>query len=156
MYATTLEKRISKFLKPFGIKRAKCGKSFFYHPASGTVHFTILRYDDDKELIDFVNEKYGVDIEPFYFIFSLLHEVGHHFTIDQLTEEQWAQEAFMRELVFPNREYEHKIYFDLPAEDLADRWAIEYIDQHLQECWDFQLRCFKNMEHIYKKRSFRY
>ena len=159
-YGGTLEKRISKYLKKFGITRAICTNSFFYIPEGKTVCFTILNYTTDKDLIEFVNNKYDVDITNWYFIFSLLHEVGHHMTVDQLTDEDMAFEIAARNAILPlfgdETEKRNSLYFELPAEDLANRWAINYIENHTQECWDFQRKCFAVMRHIFKKKCFTY
>lgn len=158
MYASTLEKKISKYLKQFGIKRAYCDKQFFYDPYKETVNFTILQYTTDEELIAFIDETYETNIRPWYFIFCLLHEVGHHMTVDQLTEEDFAFEVAMRNQILGmlDPEKHNDIYFRLPAEDLANRWAINYIANHERECWEFQRKCFAVMAHIFKKKSFTY
>ena len=157
-YGGTLEKKIRRYLKKFGITRALCTDSFFYIPTAKTVCFTILRYTTDEELIEHVNQKYDVDIHDWFFIFSLLHEVGHHMTMSQLSEKDFIEEVAARKVIsqlIDNDTDKNAVYFELNAEDLANRWAIEYIENHTQECWDFQNRCFKIIEHIYKKPSFR-
>ena len=159
-YAGTLEKKIKKYLSRFGIKHVYCTDSFFYMPESKTVCFTVLNYSTDDELIKFIDEKYDTNIRPWYFIFCLLHEVGHHMTVDQLTDEDMAFEIAARKMILPlfgdEVETRNSLYFDLPAEDLANRWAIEYIANHAEECWAFQCKCFKIMQHIFKKKSFTY
>jgi len=159
-YGGTLEKKIRKYLKKFGITRAICTDSFFYIPEGKTVCFTVLHYTTDADLIEFINNKYEVDIEPWYFIFSLLHEVGHHMTVDQLTEKDMNFEIAARKAILPlfgdDTKSRNSLYFELPAEDLANRWAIEYIENHTQECWEFQCKCYKIMNHIYKKKCFTY
>ena len=152
MYASTLEKKITKFVRKFGIKRAYCKGDFMYFE-NGTVFFSITRIPrHHPDYVEFINNKYEINIVPWFFIFSLLHEVGHHMTIPQLTEEQKMYEYTMRMM----KDLDQKTYLNLPAEDLANKWAIDYITNHQQECWDFQKKCSKIMRHIYKKKSFHY
>ena len=150
MYASTLEKKISKFVRRFGIKRTFCTNYFEYR--NGIIKFTILSHPLDETFIDFVNNKYNTDITSWYFIFSILHEVGHHVTLSTLSEDDLKWEYVIR--TFGNLTNEE--YFNLPSEDLANKWAIDYILNHQQECWDFQRKCSKIMRHIYKKKSFHY
>lgn len=150
MYASTLEKKITKFVKKFGVKRAFCKDQFMYR--NNIVHFSIFTDPEDGPYIDFINNKYETDIEPWYFIFGILHEVGHHITLPLLTKEELAYEYEQRLFRIQTSED----YFNLPAEDLANKWAINYIANHTQECWDFQKKCYNIMKHIFKKKSFHY
>ena len=150
MYASTLEKKVTKFVRRFGIKRAFCTDAFEYQ--NGVINFTILSHPLDETFIDFINNKYNTDIAAWHFIFSLLHEVGHHVTFPVLSEDDLKWEYVIRMFGNPTNEE----YFSLPAEDLANRWAINYIEKHPQECWDFQNKCYKIMRHIFKKKSFHY
>ena len=157
-YAETLEKKIQKYFNQFGINHVVCTDSFIYLPETKTVCFTIYNYTTDQELIDFINKKYDVDITDWFFIFSLLHEVGHHMTIDEITDDDMIAEIMMRNSILSIFEDENRneIYFNLPAEDLANRWAIDYISNHEEECWKFQKKCFAIMQHIFNKKSFTY
>lgn len=150
MYASTLEKKITRFVKQFGVRRAFCRDQFMYH--GDTIDFSILTDPEDRPYIDFLNNKYDIDIEQWFFVFCILHEVGHYITIPLLSKEELAYEYEMR--MFHIQKSED--YFNLPAEDLANRWAIKYIENHPQKCWDFQNKCYKIMRHIFKKKSFHY
>ena len=84
----TLSKNILRFIEPLGIKKVKFGNTFNYNSLTKEVEYTIFSFESDKYLIDYVNNAYEIDITPWYFIFSLLHEVGHHNTLSKLTEEE--------------------------------------------------------------------
>lgn len=155
-YATTLEKRIRKFCKKFGIKTAFATEQFSYLPEKEVVTFTVLKYSEDDKLIKYINEKYNTDIGPWYFVFCLLHEIGHHMTLSNLSDEEYAFEQLMRKEVLNIIEVPNEIYFTLPAEVMATEWALKYIMNHAQECWDFQRKCHAIMKHIVNKKSFHY
>lgn len=156
-YASTLEKKVRKYVKKFGIKYAFAAKEFAYLPKINAVTFSVLRYDTDWQLINHIKDVYEVDITPWFFIFSLLHEIGHHKTLREFSDEEYAEDQMWREvfnaIATPEVNY---AYFHLPIEKKATEWAINYIENHEQECWDFQKRCIKDIIHICKKKSFHY
>ena len=154
MKATTLDKRVTKFCKKFGVNKAFASKEFCYYSGAEIISYTFLITHTDKIFIDLVNEKYGVDIRPWYFIFCLLHEIGHHLTLDTMSQEELFNDYLTRTLVIPlmNDERESgKAYIDLTAEHLATSWAIDYIDSHLEECREIQNRFMKIIAHYNKK-----
>lgn len=157
MYSSVLDKKINNYCKKFGIDKVFCDKEFSYYPETDRISYTIIQYTTDELVTQLINEKYNVDIEPFYFIFSLLHEIGHHMTIDELTDEDLQDDLMCRQMIIPYIEDEirqGRAYINLIAEDYATRWAIDYIDNHLKECIKVQSRFIKIINHYYKKKSF--
>ena len=158
MYSSVLDKKINNYCKKFGIDKVVCDKEFSYYPETNKISYTIIQYTTDDLITQLINEKYKVNIEPFYFIFSLLHEIGHYMTIDELTDEEWENDLLCRQMVIPYIEDEigqGKAYINLTAEDLATSWAINYIRNNLEECARTQDRFIKIINHYYKKKSFK-
>ena len=153
MYATTLEKKITRYLKGFGIKRARVNDYFCYQPSNQTITFSMFNYPEDELLIEFIRNKYDIDISLCYFVFALLHEVGHHVTLPLVSIEDYTNDGLMRQLVNAS-DQKDEFYFSLPTEVLATEWALAYLTQHFEECWNFQSKCLKIIQHIYKKKSF--
>lgn len=157
MYSTTLDKKLTKYCKKFDVAKVICGDEFSYFPTNEIISYTVYDFNTDELFIELVNEKYLVDIKPFYFIFSLLHEIGHHMTMDDLTQEDFDNDMFCRQVIIPQIKNEReclKAYINLTAEDLATTWAIDYIDTHIKECIEMQNKIYKLINHIYKKKSF--
>lgn len=156
-YATTLEKNISNFVRRFGIQRAINGDEFaYYHNLEDNenfITFTIFWSSANEIVANFIDEKYDTNIQPWLFVFSLLHEVGHHMTKNLLTDEDLETEAHLRPLAIIEGA-PPELYLSLPSEDLADRWALEYIYTHQIECWKFQRKCGNIINHIWNKKSF--
>lgn len=143
----TLEKNISKFARKFGVKRAYCTKEFAYYDEAQIMTFTFTRYDDDIDFINHIEQTYEIeDFEPWYFIFSVLHEIGHHMTLNQMTEEEYQSDLLIRQLITNN-----EAYFNLKAEQLANDWAINYLSEHFEDCWKLQRKCFGIIKHYLKK-----
>jgi hypothetical protein len=128
------------------------------HLSKNTVDFTVQKYYEDELLLKHIQEKFGINIEPFYFVFCLLHEVGHSMTASNFSEEEWNEYSFLSKYLLPlipDTVERHEIYFNLSIEDAATTWAINYIINNINECWDFQCKCGKILEHTKKKKSFR-
>lgn len=143
----TLEKNISKFARKFGVKRAYCTNEFAYYDEAHIITFTFLRYDDDIDFINHIEKTYEVeDLESWYFIYSILHEIGHHMTLNQLTAEEYKEENIFRQIITEN-----EAYFNLKAERLANDWAINYLSEHFEDCWKLQQKCFSIIRHYLKK-----
>lgn len=157
MKSTTLDNNISRFVRKFGVKRARMGNQFVYLANTQTMNYTVLQYETDEDYIEYLNSTYEIDVRPWYFVFCILHEVGHHMTIGELSEEDYTFEYIMRKHLLgmiDDQKKINEIYFQMPAEDLANRWAIEYISAHPEECWRFQWKCYAIMRHLFKKKSF--
>ena len=142
MKSKLLEKKITNFVKNFGIRRAFCTDNFFYNIKKNTINFSVYIDDREPAHIKFINNKYDTDITDWYFIFSLLHEIGHHETMDELTDNDWLTEILVR------NHCDSEIYWNLKAEDLANRWAIQYLIDHTEECWNFQKECYEIMRQM--------
>ena len=124
-----LENKIEKILKRFGVKVAMYNQ-FLY--SEGWVFFTPFESPALGEYHRaWIAEKFGVEMsESAYFLFSLLHEVGHHYTLGSLTEEDLKYESFCREVLSYSDDTPKEVneaYFNLPAEILATQWALEYM-----------------------------
>ena len=154
---SVMDKYINNFLKPFGLT-AYYGETFRYYDREKTVRYTAYTYPEDEALIDYLHDTYNIDVQCYYFIFSLLHEVGHHMTFGKFSEEDRNFDSFCRNILIPNmatKEDRQLAYFNLPMEQAATKWALWYILEHFDECWELQMRVFEVMKHTLKKKSFK-
>lgn len=153
MKTDTLDKNITRFVKRFGVKRAILYNEFCYDYITERIGYTI--FDNSKSLLNimYINEKYGVDIEPYSFIFPILHEIGHHVTANQV---DFDIEIYLRGILELEEDFSEwvKAYYNLPAEQLANEWAIDYLMKHQEECQKLQNKWYKIIYHIYKKNNF--
>ena len=139
-----LNKTVSSVLKPYGIKNAFYDDEigYCYFPGDGKVSFKIIEEDFSDELfIDFIRENFGYTVFN-SFIISLLHEVGHHYTLDLIDDETNAFCEFEKERIsvdLANATTKEEIkelnyqYFNLPDEIEATAWAVEYAEKHPQQ-----------------------
>ena len=64
------------------------------------------------------------------FAMSILHELGHYYTWDSFTEEEWDndrqhEECINKAMTTENFFEKQHEYFDMPTEKAATTWAIE-------------------------------
>lgn len=133
-----IQNKIDSFLKPFGLtSRMELDFGYYYRDDLVAYSFVIT----DKA--DRYFQKTLRDIHHFYtnldsvdlFIMSILHEVGHSQTVDDISSLQWSRlnlTKFLIEkcyrLTRSNRIYER--YFYCLDEVLATSWAVEYWNTH--------------------------
>lgn len=159
MFAKEITKAVAEFVEPFGIKNIKASDTFEFNCKEKypQIKFNILPYGTftgDEEMRNNLLNYYEVDIENYFFVFSLLHEVGHFFTMAQfLDPDNLAFDLFMR-LGVCEMEEDNQLYFLLPAEKAANEWAIDYISDHLEQCWEFEIKCRNILNQLYDTRSF--
>lgn len=159
-FTTTLDKKIKKFTKKFGISKVASDKSFAFYPQVNGLTYTVYKYKTDVDLINHIRETYEIDITNCFFIFSLLHEIGHCKTWRNFTKEELEEDSILREsleaLAFFSKSKINTAYFNLKTEIVATEWALNYLCENFENCIIFQNKCMKALDHIYKKKSFSY
>ena len=133
-----LNKAVSLQLKPFGISKAECSNEYAYYRNSERITFKLTEDTlEDRWFMEFVKERFNFDVK-YPFIFSLLHEVGHHMTDDDLddityhfceSEKMFIDEEMQTADMRKSKDLEWK-YFGLPDEILATTWAVDYMKSH--------------------------
>lgn len=154
-----LNKVVSAQLKPFGISKARLGKEYSYIFSNDSVTFTIKEDLGDELFKEFVLERFNYTIDN-NFIFSLLHEVGHHKTDDDINQRVYDFCMKEKELIdkemqsAETREDARRIewkYFNLPDEILATAWAVNYARKHPKKCAKMWRKCEKALHRFYAK-----
>lgn len=134
-----LNKAITNTLKPFGISEARLTDEYAYMFTDESVNFKITEDTiGDRMFAEFIEERFDYKVR-FPFVVSILHEIGHHKTNDdidgsvydfcekekiKLTEdmEKAKTEEEIRKLQYR--------YFNLPDEIVATAWAVNYCKEH--------------------------
>ena len=134
-----LNKAVSAQLAPFGISKAECTNSYAYYFDEEKVTFSLTVDIADKWFSEFVEERFGYKVK-LPFIISLLHEVGHHKTDDEIGDmiyEFCSNEKDRIETTMAadgiSLEEQKKLeweYFNLPDEIMATQWAVNYAKKH--------------------------
>jgi hypothetical protein len=144
-----LNDKVSKTLAPFGITRAKVGDTYMYQFTDATVGFKITENTlEDRWFIEFVKERFNYNVR-YPFIFSLLHEVGHHKANDEIegaiydfctAEKERIEAALAKDNISEKKAKKIEWqYFSLPDEIMATQWAVDYCRKHpkkIKEMWE--------------------
>lgn len=82
------------------------------------------------------------------FIMSILHELGHHYTLPYFSDAQWEKEDKMKSKIEEKitKENAHACrikYFQMPTEKAATAWAIEYYNANREKMknWNHRFMC---------------
>lgn len=134
----------------------KCGERFIYYndPLNGieVINFAIEDFDSkaDENFRQYISKTYGVDMTKYDFIFSLLHEIGHYMTIEQVDIQA---ENLLREIIFQREEDDGNAYFNLESERLANDWAYWYFTSCFDECKRFTEKVVPLIKFYYKDKE---
>ena len=152
-------KAVSAQLKPFGISKAVLSTEYSYVFADGSVTFKITEGSiEDEWFNEFIEERFGYHVEN-TFIISLLHEIGHHFTMGKFNKFQQSKERVAIAKIEHNlsesndEDFDkemYKKYFDLPMEKSATKWAVNYYRTHRQAINRFYKKLEKELQKFYK------
>jgi hypothetical protein len=143
---------INEFLKPFDLT-AELGTDFDYCFFENKIHYALVVGDLASRLFLKNAESRFPDVHADVFLWSLLHEIGHSETIDDLEDET---ENLCREIkvhLYDNNlpiENIHEIYFNCPDEVAATDWAGEYLMSHSKEITVFWNKLQPLIERFYK------
>ena len=93
--------------------------------------------------ITYIKAQYNIDLsdEADYFVFSFLHELGHHMTMDYLTKEELLRELVLRRVIqLLGTEKTNRLYYNLPSEVAANDFASEWFNEKSVEDLKKKLR----------------
>lgn len=148
---------ITKQLAPFGIHKAFCSDDFSYWYESEDVHYKLTVTVEDEWFMEFIAETFGYKAQ-YPFLMSLLHEVGHHFTIDDIEEEDevFSEDEKTRiseEMQTADVERTKALeweYFNLPDEIAATEWAVAYAVEHTAELAEMWSEVLEALQEFYE------
>lgn len=154
-----LNKVVSAQLAPFGITKAKCTSEFAYYPNKESITFKISEGIEDEMFNEYIKERYHYDVSPFSFVFSLLHEVGHHKTMNSLSDTIYdfclsEKERIDREMEDADADTAKNLewqYFGLPDEALATEWAVDWCKNHPKKVLKIMSKSLKALNKFYNK-----
>lgn len=104
---------------------------FGYYYADNLITYSLIDIPSASEsfLLD-AESRFPLIHAPF-FIWGLFHEVGHHETYDELTDEEIAESNAIKKQCYD--EDNRMLYYTCPDEYAATEWAGNYIMAHEKE-----------------------
>lgn len=100
------------------------------------ITYTILVSERMDNMFYEYAKSLGLKVDCGIFILSLLHEVGHHITYDDISAEVWNYDIDVKATLKDSDE-DCKTYFALETERIATQWAVDYINKHIAEVSKF-------------------
>ena len=118
-------------MKNFGI-RTNLGTDFGALPTKNEIYYTLVVGTQDAEtFMEDVSTRFP-DLKADYFLWCLMHEIGHCMTDDEWTEDEQNRfdEQLKRMTEIENTREKSFWYYSMPNEFFATRWAGEYMEVH--------------------------
>lgn len=118
----------------FSARIRKMDTDFFWYWSDNTISYSLFTPEEAMEpWADLLNElgcKYNIDV----FFSSFLHELGHSATYYEFDDDEIDAcdeiKALLRDEPSSFAEDVHWVYFHLPVEIEATRWAVNYINTY--------------------------
>ena len=127
----TLE-NIIKELTNYEVDVEYCADGFFYD-VDGAIKYTLNdSFYQDVDWRQFLAERFGFKLTAYnWFTMSILHELGHHYTIEYFNDVEWNEMCAILD-----SEDSHEInfhHFNQQNELIATEWAIAYYNSNKAE-----------------------
>lgn len=150
-----LVEMVDKFLEPFGVD-SDFSSDFSYDPEDDRVYFSIIVTErSDRLFKQYVSTHFHFD-PPSIFMLSLLHEVGHAYTLSSFSElrlrsAHQAKREIEKELEKNDSDEVYSLYFDLSIEKVATAWAVDYYRNNRKRCDDFYSSFVQTLKAEYER-----
>ena len=128
--------KINKYIEGYINKwdlYAHIDTDFMYDPTEDTVYWTLVVSEKHDRAFQEFFESLGCDIKTDVFVYSIFHEIGHSQTLEKISDEDYNYSHDRK--ADPNITDEE--YFRLPDEIIASKWAVDYINNNIDEVRDF-------------------
>lgn len=131
------------------------GNCFAYDPTCETIIFNL-----DEDIIAnqqwkiFLKYKFNFTLtKENIFTLSILHELGHHYTENLFSDEEWERQASESTLTETDELKIQQEYFNLPIELAATEWAVNTYRTSLDDMriWNHRFTCA--IKHLQKKEN---
>ena len=142
---------INQFLEPFECT-AELSTDFEYFYLDNVIGYTFFNIQQDSKDFSASVERLHPNLNCDIFLWSLLHELGHCETMDDLTDEEYAESKLIKDQIGKS-EMDKLAYYDCPDEKYATEWAVEYANTHVNELRNFWNRLQPAILNVYKLNS---
>lgn len=142
--------------KNFGIK-TKLGEDFQAVVEKNTIYYALVVCEEaNNTFLEDVAVRFP-QIKADYFLWCLMHEIGHCMTDDEWTEEEQERFAMQIEMMkspdCPDTKEKSYWYYSIPNEFFATRWAGEYMTAHPKKIAKFWNKIQPMILEFYEKFS---
>lgn len=133
MDASRINKVLNTFLEDHEFDcTADMSTDFSYYWREEIITYSIIVSERMDDLFLTFAKENGLAVDCGIFILSFFHELGHHLTIDDLTDEEEEECQAVKDTL-TDSDADCNKYFCLLDEWLATSWAIDYINNNVDE-----------------------
>lgn len=150
-----LVEMVDSFLEPFGCD-SDFDSDFFFDPEEDRVYFSIVLAERaDRLYKQYIKQTFHIDINNIFMI-SLLHEVGHFYTLFTFSDDRIKADHAMKNLIeealsMDDSDETYSLYFNLPIEKAATEWAVKYYTANQKRCDDFYKAFLITLQEEYRR-----
>lgn len=127
---------------------------FEYNPNTATIGITLVEkpYINNKLWKKYLKENFDFNLtEKNVFTMSVLHELGHHLTVNNFSNEQWEKDAQQKGIEHLNGDDWTMAYFNLSTERSATETAVKIYNSFDKKTIDNWNNLFINEIKHYEK-----
>ena len=151
----TFENSINAWLKEndFGDLHATLGFDFSYLACDNEIRVGLFVPNEVPQIWYNRLKKWGCETIYGDFATALLHEIGHHHTLETCTNFEYLYSMFMKKLIalIPNKFLKNYLYFGLPIEKIATMWAIDFMNENPDKCEKLRLVAMESMNRFFEE-----
>ena len=151
-----LVEMVDSFLEPFGCD-SDFDSDFFFDPEEDRVYFSIIVSErSDRLFKEYIKKEFHFNVTNIFMI-SLLHEVGHFFTLRNFSKKKIKAAHEEKNIIAEALEMDnsndeiYSLYFDLDIEKAATEWAVKYYTANQKRCDDFYKAFLITLQEEYKR-----
>jgi len=132
---------------------AKIDTEFYYDSIKNKIGYAIAESENQiKCFADYCNQL-GLAHSLEYFTLAFFHELGHNETLDIVSDAEYnkslKEKAKLNKLKVITDKDKYK-YYNLPIEQIATQWAVDYINDNIAKIKDFETNVFYLIQKIYE------
>ena len=139
---------IAEFCGKFGCRVSRQGEFCYLH------YIDMVCYELDFGRICRMNREFMASVKRWkpqiklnVFVWSLLHELGHHMTWDDFDDEEYDRIYKKKGRIMGTKAT--LPYYRLPDEVAATKWAVEYANTHKEEVKDFWEKVYAEANELF-------
>lgn len=152
-----LDKSINSWLKKNGFDvDASLHTDFCYDEMEEKIYYGLFITENAEEVWKDLLAKWGLKTYYDTFVTCFLHELGHHYTLHLCSNFEYNFSMIMKLILklIPSYTIQNKIYYSLPIEKIATKWAINYMNEHPKETTELQKRAKKSIGKFLKDNGY--
>ena len=129
---------------------------FCYEPDTKEICITLFENNDaNREWAKYLKDTFNFTLtKENLFALSVLHELGHHYTVDYFNEDEWEEQASEKLLRGLTGSARYQAYYNQPIEKVATEFAVNVYNENAENmrAWCHRLNCairhYENLHHV--------